>query len=81
MQKLGDEDNDELARLQTLLQIHFIEKLVQNQEVINYLTIPNSKKHCLNMYIDIFLLTTPHIEQLELIQVGIKAALNSTSIS
>ena len=33
------------------------------------------------MYIDIFLLSTPHIEQLELIQVGIKAALNSTSIS
>lgn len=33
------------------------------------------------MFIDIFLLSTPHIEQLELIQAGIKAALNSTVTS
>ena len=33
------------------------------------------------MYIDVFLLSNPHIEQLELIQTGIKAAINSTTLS
>lgn len=33
------------------------------------------------MYIDVFFLTSPHVSQIELILVGIRSALNSTTIS
>lgn len=81
MRKLADDDNDQLARLQTLLQIHFVDRLAHQEALRKYLTIPGAKKHELTMYIDVFLLSTPHVEQLELIQAGIMAALNSTVTS
>ena len=61
MRKLTDEDNDEMLRLQTLLQIHFVDTLSITEEMQNFLTIKGAKKHYLTMYIDVFLLTAPHI--------------------
>jgi hypothetical protein len=49
--------------------------------MIKFLAIDGSKKHQLKLYIDAFLLSSPHISQLELIITGIKAALQGANIS
>lgn len=45
MRKLNDEDNDELSRLQSLLQIHFVDHLAQQEDLQKFFTIPSAKKH------------------------------------
>jgi exosome complex RNA-binding protein Rrp42 (RNase PH superfamily) len=47
---------------------------------LQLLHITGSKKHQLILNIDVFLLTPPHLSQIELIITGIKSALEETKI-
>lgn len=66
-----------LTYLQQLLQEHFINK---EKKHFTQLVIPNSKKHSIEMHIQVFLLCEPHVSLLEGIYFSVQQALLSTSI-
>lgn len=53
----------------------FVSKLAASPELLQFLRIEGSKKHKLVLYIDVFLLSSPHLSQVELIVTGIRSAL------
>jgi exosome complex RNA-binding protein Rrp42 (RNase PH superfamily) len=77
MRRLSSEMEDCLAYLQQLLQEHFINKELRN---FAQLHIPNSRTHFLEMHIQTFILSEPHLSLLEALFLSAQAALSTTSL-
>lgn len=77
MRKLTKEQSNTLVYLQQLLENHFINK---ETKAFIQLKIPNSKMHVLEMHIESFILSEPHLSLLEPLYISIRQALLSTSI-
>jgi exosome complex RNA-binding protein Rrp42 (RNase PH superfamily) len=76
MRRLSPELADCLSYLQQLLQEHFINR----ERALAHLTIPNAKRHHLELHIQAFLLSEPHPSLLEPLYASIRVALLSTAL-
>lgn len=77
MRRLTDELKDCLSYLQQLLQEHFVDREMSH---FTRLAIPNSKRHFLEMHIQSFILSEPHLSLIEPLFYSLRSALASTSI-
>ena len=75
MRKLSQDMARCLTYLQQLLQEHFIRREAKYLKLLN---IGNSQKHFLDMHIESFLLSEPHLSLLEPIYLSVRKALEST---